>query len=84
MVEISKMHTINPFSSCSCKTMKELSAHLSEDHGKNVKIGAKAFDTYEDFLKWKQEVEKETNSLFVQYRQMEKSTDFEIRRFYCS
>ena len=64
--------------------MVELAQHLSQSHGKETPVQITTFASLDDFKSWKKDVEKETNSWFVQHRMTRQGNHKSTMWFYCS
>eukprot|EP00794_Sanderia_malayensis_P000640 gene640-1308_t len=68
----------------SCNSLVELAGHLSEYHKKETTVVDTKFESYEEFVAWKKDIEKGTNALFVQHRQARKNVKHTTAWFYCN
>ena len=57
---------------------------MSEYHKRETVITTTNFQTYDDFLAWKKDVEKKTSSWFVQHRQAREGVHHSTAWFYCN
>lgn len=75
-----------PLCDFSAKFRKNIEKHLKVDHNieevSNYKI--LYFHNGEDFLKWKQSMEKKTKSIFAQYSGSQTVNDVKITYYYCN
>ncbi|XP_019853060.1 PREDICTED: uncharacterized protein LOC109582660 [Amphimedon queenslandica] len=74
------------YTECCCRfsNIDQLIKHLQESHNHSIEVKTRKFDTMEDFMAWKSDIEKSSSSSYVLHSAPQKREDHSCYYYYCN